>query len=140
MIPFNKPHQISITALEKYATSVRLPLKRKNKNHLGGMHACALATACEYVCGITLIRNLTPEKFRLILKNLTVEYEHQARTDLYIRFELPEDSISNIMTQLTMNGVYMETFIVNVTDVNHKTICNASVTWQLKAWQLVGKN
>src|SRR5689334_25303249 len=54
-IPFNKPHGIKLTAVHDDGVSVRLPYRRKNLNHLKGIHACALATMAEFSSGIALI-------------------------------------------------------------------------------------
>ena len=69
-IPFNKPHRIRVTAVHDNGVSVRLPYRRKNRNHLKGIHACALATAAEYASGLSLLLVFGTE-YRLIMKNLS---------------------------------------------------------------------
>src|SRR5688572_29492751 len=70
-IPFNKPHRIRITAIHDDGVSVRLPYRRRNLNHLKGIHACALATTAEYTSGIALLTAIGTD-YRLIMKNLSV--------------------------------------------------------------------
>src|SRR5437870_4782009 len=70
-IPFNKPHGIKITDVHEGGVSVRLPYKRKNLNHLKGIHACALATMAEYTSGISLLTAIGTD-YRLIMKNINV--------------------------------------------------------------------
>jgi acyl-coenzyme A thioesterase PaaI-like protein len=72
-IPFNKPHKIKITAVHNDGVSVRLPFRRKNLNHLKGIHACALATMAEYTSGVSLLSTIGTN-FRLIMKNISVTY------------------------------------------------------------------
>lgn len=103
------------------------------------MHACALATACEYVCGITLIRQLPPDQYRLILKNLSIDYEAQARGDVFVQFEASKNFTHKITEVLEEHGAVMETCTVYAHDKAGKLICAARVTWQLKSWKLVGK-
>ena len=56
VIPFNSPHGISVVELGPEKYKVYLPRKRKNKNHLGTMLACAIATAAEYVSGLNIVQ------------------------------------------------------------------------------------
>ena len=51
-VPFNSPHKFLITAIDAGNVSIKLPYIRKNKNHINGIHACALATVCEYATGL----------------------------------------------------------------------------------------
>ena len=45
MIPFNKPHGFKIVKISEEKIRTKLPYKRKNLNHIKGIHACAMATA-----------------------------------------------------------------------------------------------
>ena len=58
-IPFNKPHGIKITAITDDGFEVTVPYIRRNYNHIKGTHACCLATAGEYVVGLSLLRKLS---------------------------------------------------------------------------------
>ena len=49
VIPFNSPHRFRIDVLDTWQLKVSIPYKRRNMNHLKGIHACALATASESV-------------------------------------------------------------------------------------------
>lgn len=56
-IPFNKPHGFTIKEIYDDGFKISLPYKRKNLNHIKGIHACALATLAEYTSGLTLMLN-----------------------------------------------------------------------------------
>lgn len=43
-IPFNAPHGIRIQRITPFGIQATLPYRRKNLNHLKGLHACSLAT------------------------------------------------------------------------------------------------
>ncbi|MBL7923979.1 MAG: DUF4442 domain-containing protein, partial [Bacteroidia bacterium] len=72
MIPFNGAHHLKIEQVMDHTLLLTLPAIRQNKNHLQGMHACALATLCEYISGLSLARVLPAEEYRLILKSIHV--------------------------------------------------------------------
>lgn len=91
-IPFNKPHGIKITEVHDEGVSVRLPYKRKNLNHLKGIHACALATTAEYTSGISLLLTIGTD-YRLIMKNISVTYHYQAKMDVITSLKLEKKMI-----------------------------------------------
>jgi len=43
-IPFNAPHGFKFKELSDDAIRITLPNRKLNHNHLGGVHACAMAT------------------------------------------------------------------------------------------------
>ncbi len=138
MIPFNKPHDIKILELSKSAIKVKSPFKRSNKNHLNGIHACLLATLCEFCTGFLLISNLDPKQYRLILKSLKVDYLYQAKKDVFALFEIDEAKlITQLRDSLSATGVTEITCDVKITDTDNNHICTGYVTWQIKDWTKV---
>jgi Domain of unknown function (DUF4442) len=138
MIPFNKPHRIQIVNLSKEKIVIACPLIRKNKNHLNGMHACALATISEYATGFLLISNLDPKQYRLILKSLNMQYLYQAKSSVHGHYELnpkaiieqvEKDVISQIPTLITCN--------ISLFDGNNNQISEGKIIWQIKPWHSV---
>ena len=87
MIPFNRPHGFRVEPMLKGGIKVHVPYRRINRNHIKGIHACALATAAEYCCGLALLEHLDPSRFRLIMKTLHMEYHYQARTRAFAVFD-----------------------------------------------------
>jgi hypothetical protein len=59
VIPFNAPHGIRIASVtngpDSTAVEVLLPWRRRNRNHIDTVHACALATAAEFATGLGLV-------------------------------------------------------------------------------------
>ncbi len=140
VIPFNHAHKIWIEELSDTTVRIQLPYIRNNQNHLKGMHACALATLCEYACGIGLITRLNPAKFRLILKDIHVDYHTQGKSAVNVVFTLPETLFKqDILEPLQQEGVVLKTFVTEAFDSTQKLICTAQVTWQLKQWDKVKK-
>ena len=63
IIPFNKPHGIKIQKIESDGIVTTLPYKRKNLNHIKGLHACGMATLAEFTTGLMLLKKLDTSKY-----------------------------------------------------------------------------
>lgn len=137
MIPFNGPHRFKVSKIEYRAITITCPYIRKNLNHLNGIHACALATLCEYTCGLSLVRFFSPDKYRLILKSLTMHYLYQARMPVNARYELSETEEAAIRKELDQSESVLRPFEVKVVDEAGNHICTATAEWQLKRWEKV---
>jgi hypothetical protein len=136
-IPFNKPHKIKITNVHDDGVSMRLPYRRKNTNHLKGIHACALATMAEYTSGICLLSTIGTN-FRLIMKNISVTYHYQAKMDVITSMKLEKKLVEEkILTPLQSNDAILFENTVEVYDLMTNHICTAVVQWQLKKWEKV---
>src|SRR5665648_310215 len=81
-IPFNAPHGFKIKELTKENVIISLPNRKLNHNHIGGIHACAMATVGEYCAGMSLLTSFGISKYRLILSELNVKYTYQGRVNL----------------------------------------------------------
>ena len=73
-VPFNRPHGFKVEPLPTGGIGVRIPNWRINRNHINGIHACALATAAEMCSGLSVLEQLDPKKYRLIMRSLHMEY------------------------------------------------------------------
>ncbi len=136
-IPFNAPHKIRIAEINDTSISMNLPFVRSNKNHINGIHACALATMCEYVSGLSLVRFLSASKFRLILKNIQITYHYQAKTMVTTSFAIDESLLFSIKQELQNADAVFKDFNVEVYDEMQNHICTGIITWQIKSWSKV---
>jgi acyl-coenzyme A thioesterase PaaI-like protein len=133
-IPFNKPHRLKIAPVHEGGVSVRLPYKRKNLNHLKGIHACALATTAEYTSGISLLTTIGTD-YRLIMKSIHVTYHYQAKMDVIARLHLDKNKIEQqILSPLYSDDAVLFENTVEVQDLMANHICTAVVEWQIKKW------
>src|SRR5690606_9167838 len=89
-IPFNRPHGIKIVSLNPNRVEVNIPYKKKNLNHIKGLHACGLATAAEFSSGFLLLSRLGMENYRLIMQSLEVEYFYQGKKNATAVYEISE--------------------------------------------------
>ena len=60
--------------LDENQVRVSLPSRRANQNNLKGMHACAMATACEFCSGMAVLIHFDMADYRLIMNRLEVSY------------------------------------------------------------------
>jgi hypothetical protein len=104
-LPFNRPHGIRILSVDETGLTTVLPFRRNNLNHLGTMHACALATLAEFTAGTELWRRLEQKGFRLVLQSLHMTYIAKATEAVYARFgdEMGNDLTENLINQLQKN-------------------------------------
>lgn len=138
MVPFNKPHRIKIAAIGNDFVTVKIPHRKKNFNHIKGIHACGLATAAEFASGFHLLRSLDHTKYRIIMKSLHVDYFFQAKMDAMATFQADEQWIhQHIMIPLSSDSSKTVTALVELHDTHGNHLATAQVEWQVKAWDLV---
>lgn len=138
MVPFNYPHQFKIEDISSHHLQVSLPYRKRNLNHLKGLHACALATLAELTSGFLLISTLDPQKYRLILKSLQMEYHYQAKMEAYARFEISERWMEEkIISPLQEEGVVVVPVKIEIYDRQENHIASGLAHWQIKIWEKV---
>jgi acyl-coenzyme A thioesterase PaaI-like protein len=134
MSPFNSHlgGQLDIWTHTQASISVRH--RRAIQNHLGGVHAGALFTLGESCAGLVLLKNFSPDKFRLILKSASVEYVKQARNGC-AGFSQLEDKERD---RLQLSLAKLETVLISMETVikNHdgELLCTVRTDWQIKPW------
>ena len=137
-VPFNRPHGLKIKSIHPGDVEVLLPYKRINLNHLKGIHACALATLCEYVSGLCITTQLSSENLRLIMKSIQIEFNYQARMSVRAKAQLSmNDAEIGILVPLQSTDAVIYKHTVQVFDSAGNSICNAQVNWQFKKWDKV---
>jgi len=137
MVPFNNPHKLKIQTIADDGITMFAANTKNNRNHIKGIHACLLATLCEYVTGLTLLTHLSPKEYRIILKNIHMTYHFQAKTDVFVKFMISSQEKERILSVLQKEEAIFEEFIVDVYDVNKNHICTGLINWQIKAWKNV---
>ena len=135
MIPFNKPHGIKIVSLGDDEINTFIPYKKRNLNHISGLHACSLATLAEFTTGFLLISKLDQKKYRLIMKRIQMEYFYQGKMDAEAIFEITNDWMKeSIIDPLSREGVVLIECEVKIVDKQNNHLSTGLVTWQIKDW------
>jgi acyl-coenzyme A thioesterase PaaI-like protein len=138
MIPFNRPHGFEIIEIGDYLLRTRLPYKKKNLNHLNGLHACALATLTEITGGFILVTRLDPKKYRIILKKLELNYLYQGKTDAFGEMRISEQWMQEHVLQPLASAESVEVVSeVAIHDANGNQLTAGKAYWQVKDWTKV---
>lgn len=136
-IPFNAPHGFKIKTLSPDAVIIALPNRKLNHNHLGGVHACAMATVGEYCAGLSLLTSFGISKYRLIMSELNVKYSYQGRVDLEGFCSPHQIDVENLKAGLEAEGKYSQKLVTTIRDLNGKEVAEVTTVWQLKNWEQV---
>ncbi len=137
-VPFNRPHGLRVTRIADDGITITARNKKPNQNHIKGIHACLLATLCEYVSGLNLLLKLDPQSYRIILKNIHMTYHYQARKDVSVTFHISDDFCNKeIIVPLSTTEAIFKEFAVEVYDTERNHICTGLINWQIKAWKNV---
>jgi len=138
MIPFNRPHGFSVVPLKGGGISVRIPNWRVNRNHIKGIHACALATAAEMCSGLSVLEHLDPRTYRLIMRELRMQYHYQAKQGAIAKcVPTPSEITAQVVQPLQQQPSVDYTSTVEVHDKSGNHLATGTVTWQVKEWAKV---
>lgn len=136
-IPFNAPHGFKIKNLGPDAVIISLPNRKLNHNHIGGVHACAMATVGEYCAGMALLSSFGISKYRLILSELNVKYTYQGRVDLEGICYPNQIDVEAVKSGLEKENKYLQPLKTVIRDLNGKEVAEVTTVWQLKNWEHV---
>jgi len=138
IVPFNKAHHFRVTKVLEQGMEIMLPHRKSNLNHLGGLHACALATLAELTTGVSLLAVLGTGQYRLLLQGLDIDYHYQARQPVRAQFELdPAWLEEKILAPLKLAPKVSVPCTIELYDEEQHHIATGTVHWQLKLWQEV---
>lgn len=138
MIPFNKPHGFKILEVGDYHIKLLIPYKRKNLNHIRGLHACALATISEYATGLLLISKLGFDTYRIIMQRLEMDYHYQGKMDATAHFAISKEWLDqNIYLPLKSQESAIVVCEIKIYDAKENHLTTGKVHWQIKEWKRV---
>jgi acyl-coenzyme A thioesterase PaaI-like protein len=138
LIPFNQPHGFSVIEIEDYRIKTLLPYKRRNFNHIKGLHACALATLSEFTTGFLLISRLDMKRYRLILQRLEMDYLYQGKMSATAEFTISEEWLKEkVYEPLAKQEAIVIPCEVKIHDSKGNHLTTGKVFWQIKDWNKV---
>lgn len=137
-IPFNKPHGFKVVELGDMSVKVLIPYKRKNFNHIRGLHACGLATISEFATGMVLLNALDPKEYRIIMQRMEMNYHYQGKMDAYAYFEMTEAWLQEeVITPLKDKESIVVKCEVKIHDAQNNHLTTGHIFWQVKNWSKV---
>jgi acyl-coenzyme A thioesterase PaaI-like protein len=138
LVPFNRPHRIKIAELGDDYVKTIIPYRRKNFNHIRGIHACGLATAAEFASGFMLVSKLDGKKYRLIMESLEMKYHYQAKADVFAKFSAtPAWFEEKIIIPLQAAESILVRCEINLHDKSGNHVATGYTNWQIKDWAKV---
>lgn len=138
MIPFNKPHGFKVLKISKKEVITHIPYKKKNFNHIRGLHATALATLSEFTTGLLLLNILGTKNYRIILQRLDIEYLYQGKMSATAKFQVDQQWLQeNIYEPLQHQPTVVAPCVVEIFDEMGNKLTRATIYWQLKPWDKV---
>lgn len=138
IIPFNRPHRIKITQISDDFVQTQIPYRRKNFNHIKGIHACGLATAAEFASGFMLISKLGTTRYRLIMESLEMKYHYQAKTTITATFKVSGSWLNEMIFEplKSAEAVLVKCEIL-LRDTAGNHVATGYTNWQIKDWSKV---
>lgn len=137
IVPFNKPHGFRVVAITDESVQTFAAYRKKNWNHVKGIHACALATVGELAAGLALMSHFSPLQYRVIMSNITIDYHYQAKKDVIATANFPMKIKESVLSAIESQGKTLETVTTELKDSDDNLIATVKTTWQIKPWQSV---
>ncbi len=138
MIPFNKPHGFKITKVSNDSIETKLPYKRRNLNHIKGIHACAMATISEYTTGLLILYKLDNKKYRIIMQKLEMQYHFQGKMDAVANFSIDDAWVKQeVETPLKTTDAVVIPCVIKLHDTKGNHLSTGTIYWQVKLWSKV---
>ena len=138
MVPFNSPHGFKVVETGDGYLKTLLPYRKKNFNHIRGLHACALATISEFTTGLLLLTRLDQKKYRLIMQRLEMDYHYQGKMDAVATFSISDEWLQEkIYTPLRTDDSVVVVCEIKIHDVKGNHLTTGHVHWQIKDWEKV---
>lgn len=134
-VPFNKPHGFRVIKMTANSMEIFAPYRKKNFNHVRGIHACAIATVGELAAGLLLMSHFSPKEYRIIMSALQIDYHYQAKKDITAMAALSEAEKKNILERLHTEPKTTQTITTEIKDSDNKAIATLHTTWQIKSWK-----
>lgn len=127
VIPFVETAGCFIEAYRPHRVAVRLDNREAVQNHLGGLHAAALALLAETATGLVVALNV-PGGSAPLLRTMDVSFEEFARRSVQAEATLTEDEMEHIRSRAIGQTGVAVTLTVPGDDT---TLVSGSLKW---AW------
>lgn len=104
-----------------------VPLKAKNQNHFGAVHAALQFAVCEMTGALTVSQHpaIQGRGYRLVVKSLNIEFIKPAMTDVTATALITERQKTELIETLESSGKAELSLDIELTDVEHKVVAKA---------------
>ncbi len=125
-VKFTGTAGVVVESLDTHRCVVTLPNRPRVQNHIGSVHAVAVALITESATGYVVAMNI-PDTAVPVIKTMKLDYTKRAKGDMRAEAMLTEEQIKQIRTQ--EKGEV--TVAVTITDAEGKEPVEAEMVW---AW------
>lgn len=122
MVPYSGTVGATVIRLEPGRVRVRMRDRRRIRNHLGSIHAIALANLGELATGLALVGALGPEA-RGILTGIDVRYTKKARGTLEVEARC---AVPDAIAEAVDRSVQAE-----IRDADREVVATVTAHWRL---------
>lgn len=126
VVPFVGTASMSVDEMSVGRVAVRIPNRRRNRNHIGQVHAAAMALAAETATGFVVGMNV-PDSRMLLIKSMKVDFKKRSQGELRAVATLTEVQQGEILTK-EKGEVLVE---VHVSDESGEEPIHCEMIW---AW------
>ena len=106
-------------------TVLRLPLKRRTRNHVGSMYFGAQVTLAEITMGLHVFNRYPPGPYGLLVKRVEVDFAAKAKSGLRAVCEPDAALLEDLARQLEQDGKADVWFEVSLLDDAQKEVTRA---------------
>jgi len=130
---------LSAEVLERGRVRLKVPLAQ-NTNHIGTMYAGALFTLAEIPGGALYLTSFDTTRFYPVVKEMTLRFLKPATTDATLEIALDEEAIEKIEGQAKDCGKAEYVLEGEIRDAAGQVVAASRGVYQLRAWNLEGRN
>ena len=132
LVPFASRTGLVVEQAAKGLAQCRMPLQG-NQNHLGAMYAGALFTLADITGGVLLLASFDRQRFYPILKQIQMDFNAPAETDIALRYTLSDDVLLHAEQQASSHGKAQFMLEGQLYDSNGLAVAVARGMFQIRA-------
>jgi acyl-coenzyme A thioesterase PaaI-like protein len=111
IIPSSGGLGIRVEEVSDARTRMSVPLKRRTRNHVGGLYFGVQMTLAELTGGLWLLRRFPPTEYRSLVKRVEADFRAQGKGMVSAVCEPPAEVFSSLMEALRQKGDKAEAWL-----------------------------
>lgn len=131
-VPFAAAAGLSVIHSEPGHAVIRIPNERRNQNHVGTIHAAALALVGETAGGLALLGHPKVSGLLLLAKGLQIRYRRPAKGAANASARVGEDELDAALAKMAVDGKVDLPLKVEVKSDEGELLCELSIDFHLR--------
>jgi acyl-coenzyme A thioesterase PaaI-like protein len=111
IIPSTRGLGIRVEEVTDTCARMSVPLKRRTRNHVGGLYFGVQMTLAELTAGLLLLRRFPPGEYRSLVKRVEADFRSQARGTVFALCEPPAEVFATLAGALRQKGDKAEAWL-----------------------------